>query len=137
MRRNEPISKIMTPNPTTVHFGQPLHEVREAMAQQMCHHMPVVSGKKIVGMLTSTDLLRASYEWGEDPRSAETILDHTRSIKDVMTGKLTTIKAHDTVRDAVELFAKGSFHALPVVEDDDLVGIVTTTDVMNYLLEQY
>ena len=138
MRRNEPVSKIMTPNPTTVHFGQPLHEVQRAMAEQMCHHMPVVSGKKLVGMLSSTDLLRASYEYGSDPRSAETILDHTRSIQDVMTGSsLKTIKPTSTVRDAVEMFASGAFHALPVVDDEALVGIVTTTDVMNYLLEQY
>lgn len=137
MRRNEPVSKIMTPNPATVHFGQPLHEVQRAMADQLCHHMPVVSGKKLVGMLTSTDLLRASYEWGADPRSTETILDHTRTIRDVMTGTLTTIAPTDTVRDAVELFSRGTFHALPVVEDDTLVGIVTTTDVMTYLLEQY
>jgi CBS domain-containing protein len=42
------------------------------------------------------------------------------------------------VRNAVQIFAEGKFHSLPVVDNDDnLVGIVTTTDVIRYVLEQY
>ena len=48
-----------------------------------------------------------------------------------------TVNSKSTVRAAAEIFSKNSFHALPVCDDGTLVGIVTTTDIINYMLEQY
>jgi len=42
-----------------------------------------------------------------------------------------------TIKETAEILASEDFHALPVVEDANLVGIVTTTDLIKYLLEQY
>ena len=137
MRRNQPVSSIMTKGPTTVHIRQSLADVRGVMTEKQCHHVPVVDGDKLVGMLTSTDLLRASYEYGEDPRNVQAVPDHTRSIEDLMQRTLVTLRPKDTVRDAAEIFSKNWFHALPICEDGKLVGIVTTTDVMGYLVEQH
>jgi len=137
MRRNEQISKIMTPNPVTAHHGVALSEVRNLMAENNCHHMPVVSGKSLKGMISSTDLLRVTYEYGEDPSGNNAVLDNTRTIEDVMQASAVTVSPHDTIRSAAEIFSKNWFHALPVCEDGELVGIVTTTDIVNYLLDQY
>jgi CBS domain-containing protein len=41
------------------------------------------------------------------------------------------------IKDAAELFLKSEFRALPVVENKKLLGILTTTDLIKYLLEQY
>ena len=84
MRRNEPVTKIMTPSPATAYTGMALSDVRAQMAEHRCHHMPVVSGKKLIGMISSTDLLRVSYEYGQDTTHANAVLDHTRSVEDVM-----------------------------------------------------
>lgn len=137
MRRNEPVSKIMTANPKTVHKGQALSEVQHIMAEGRFHHMPVVSGDTLLGMVSSTDLLRVTYAYGQDTRNAEAVLDHTRTIEDVMQPGLVTITQKTTVREAAQIFAENWFHALPVVENDKLIGIVTTTDLLNYLLDQY
>tara|TARA_B100001989_G_scaffold219787_1_gene171903 strand:- start:77 stop:493 length:417 start_codon:yes stop_codon:yes gene_type:complete len=138
MKRNERVSKIMSDSPTTVHVHQSLAEVQKLMVQGNFHHVPVVSGKKLVGMISATDLTRASYEYDTNSKTAQTVLDHTRSIEDVMSGGLVTVKSTQTIREAVELLAQDWFHALPVVDDDmNLEGIVTTTDVLKYLLEQY
>jgi len=137
MRRNEPISKIMTKNPHTVHHGQKLSEARALMIEHGVHHVPVVSGKKIVGMLSSTDLLRVSYEYEQDIAHANAVLDHTRTIEDVMQPNVMTIEHKKPVRRAVEIFAENWFHAMPVVDGDKIVGIVTTTDIMKYMLDQY
>ncbi len=67
MKRHERITHIMTENPITVHVGQKLSDVHKAMLDGGFHHVPVVSGNKLVGMLSSTDLLRVSYEYGTDP----------------------------------------------------------------------
>ena len=138
MKRNEPITRIMTKSPVTVHLGQKLSDVHAVMREGGFHHVPVVSGNKLVGILTSTDLLRVSYEYGTDPRQTETVLDHTVSIEQLMNAPI-TLKKDQQVRDAVEAFTSGAFHSLPVVDDDgNLMGIVTTTDVLRHvMLEEY
>lgn len=137
MRRNEPVSKIMTEKPVTVHIGQKLGEVQALMAENNFHHMPVVSGEHLKGMVSTTDILRVSYTYGQDSRNTEAVLDHTLTIEQVMQPGLVTISPKTTIREAAGIFAKNWFHALPIVEDGKLVGIVTTTDLLNYLLDQY
>ena len=137
MKRNEPVSHIMTKNPKTVHVGQKLSEVREILMDGGFHHMPVVSGKKLVGIISATDILRVSYEYDTDGRATGAVLDNTRTISDVMQSEPMTLAAKASIRSAAEVFSKNWFHALPVVEDDELVGIITTTDMMHYLLDQY
>ena len=43
----------------------------------------------------------------------------------------------NTIKGVAEILAKREFHALPVVTNNKLVGIITTTDLINYLLEQF
>ena len=138
MRRNEKVSKIMTASPATVQSGQKLSEVSTLMRDGQFHHVPVVDGKKLVGMLTSTDLLRVSYEYGVDPRQTDTVLDHTTAITDLMKTEVVTLGENATVRDAVQILSEGKFHSLPIVNDaGELQGIVTTTDLLRYVMEQY
>ena len=54
-----------------------------------------------------------------------------------MTKKLTTISPETSIKEAAEILSTKEVHALPVVENDLLVGILTTTDVIKYLLKQY
>lgn len=138
MKRNESITHIMTTELVTVHTGQRLSEVRKAMTEGRFHHVPVVSGKKLLGMLSATDLLRVTYEYGVDDRQNDAVLDHTVAIKELMTTAPVTLRHTSTIRDAVGVLAEGRFHSLPVVdENQELVGLVTTTDLLRYLLEQY
>lgn len=137
MKRNVPVSKIMTANPFTVHFGMKLTEVSRAIETQGFHHVPIVSGKKLLGMLSSTDLMRVTYDYGQDDRMTDAVLDHTHQIAELMTSHVVTIAPDESIRRAFELLAEGRFHALPVVDGDELVGIVTSTDLLRYALEQY
>lgn len=138
MKRNVPIAKIMVTELTTVHLGQPLSGVRKAMVDGGFHHVPVVSGDKLIGLVSSTDLLRVTYEYQTDARQTDAVLDSTVSIEQLMQKYPITLRETDTVRHAVEIFAEGRFHSLPVVDDTErLVGMVTTTDVLRYMLEQY
>ena len=55
-----------------------------------------------------------------------------------MKTRLAMLQVTDTVRQAAELLVEGSYHCVPIVEGDDtLVGIVTSSDVIRYLLDQY
>ncbi|MEQ1568459.1 MAG: CBS domain-containing protein [Myxococcota bacterium] len=138
MKRNEPISHLMTTDVRTAHLGQPLSEVRKLMGDGGFHHVPVVSGKHLAGLVTSTDLLKVTYQFKADDREIDAVLDATVKIEDLMQKYPVTLRSTNTIRDAVQILAEGRFHALPVVNDtDELVGLVTTTDLLRYLLEQY
>ena len=54
-----------------------------------------------------------------------------------MAKKIRSVAPQTSVREVAELLAAKEFHAVPVVEDGNLVGIVTTTDLIKYLLKQY
>ena len=139
MKRNEPVHHIMTKDVETVHTGMKLSEVRQLLSEKPYHHVPVVSGKKLIGLISATDMVRLSLSlYGADQRAVDAMLDANHDIEGVMTKELTTIGHKDTVRAAAEQLSGGSFHALPVVDaDGNLEGIVTSTDVIKYLLDQY
>lgn len=139
MKHNEPVQKIMAADPISVHEKQKVSDVHHLIVQRKIHHVPVVSGRKLIGLISATDLLRVS--WGDvnrqDPRQVDALLD-TLTIRDVMQEDIVTLRRHDTVRRAAELLSQGQYHSLPVLDDDDeLVGMVTSTDIIGYLLEQY
>ena len=138
MRKNEKITTIMTASPTTVQVGQPLSEASRIMKEGAFHHVPVVDGTTLVGILSTTDLLKVSYVYGTDAREVDAVLDATVELKSLMQSDPVTLKTNQTVRDAVDVFAEGQFHSMPVVDDSGaLAGIVTTTDVLRYMRDQY
>jgi CBS domain-containing protein len=139
MRKNQSISHVMTANPITVHHGDPISKVRKLFQENHLHHLPVVSGENLVGMISWTDLMRLSYgdAFGEDPRAVDATLDHTHKIEDMMSVNPVTIDLHAGIRDAAQILAGAEFSALPVVDGQKLVGIVTNRDLIRYLLEMF
>ncbi len=137
MKKNEPISKIMSTNLTTVHDGQPVSCLRPIFEENSIHHIPVLSGEALIGIVTSTDFMRVSFgEFGnQDGKGLDAILDHTYKMHDLMNKNPVTVPKTATIRDAARLLSSHSFHALPVVDGEKLVGLVTSTDLLQYLAE--
>jgi len=70
MRKNEPIDNILTRDVDTVHTGMSVSDVRKLFAEKGFHHVPVVSGKKLLGMITASDVLGITVDGvGADERS--------------------------------------------------------------------
>lgn len=59
------------------------------------------------------------------------------TIEQVMSKNLVTVSSTTTIKEVAEILSEKEFHALPVVDDSVLVGIVTTTDLINFLLKQF
>jgi CBS domain-containing protein len=137
MRKNEPISKVMSSSPISVHEGDPISKVKRIIEEQGIHHVPVVSGEKLIGIISWSDLLRVSFgEFGnQDGRQLDALLDHTYTVTGLMSGNPTSIPVSGTVREAARILSEGNFHALPVVDNEKLVGIVTSTDLIKFLAE--
>jgi CBS domain-containing protein len=134
MKKRIPISKIMSTDIVTVYKKQSLHEVAQLINEKSIRHVPVVSGNKIVGMLSKTDLDKISFVNTVDGEQLTTLMYDVLTIAQVMTKNVLTIEHKDTIYDAALLLSKNEFHALHVMDEEELVGIVTTTDLIKFLL---
>lgn len=139
MKRNDPISHIMSRNVVTVHHGDPISKVRALVHERKVHHIPVVNGDQIIGIVTWSDILRVSFgdAFNADDRAVDATLDHTISLEQLMQKDPVTLEETGTVRQAAEILASSDFHSLPIVNGGKLVGMVTTTDLIKYLLDQF
>ena len=138
MKKREPISHIMTKSVVTVNQNDDLKEVVAKLKSNSIRHIPVVNGKEVIGIISRTDINRLTFGAlfdGQDGAD-EAILDML-TISQIMTSKPKTVSSDTVIKDLAEIFVKEEFHALPVVDNGVLKGIVTTTDVIRYLLEQY
>jgi len=123
----------------TVNLTNNLVDAEKLFNQNSIRHIPVVSGNDIIGILSLTDLLRVSFvdAYGSNESDVDTAVYNVLSIEQVMVKQLVSVSSTQTIREVAEVLAKNEFYALPVVDNNKLVGIVTTTDLLNYLLEQY
>jgi acetoin utilization protein AcuB len=127
---NEPISRIMTREVLTVKPGDDLNVVKDILFSKRIHHLPVVEGKKMVGIITSYDLVKLGKAH-EDYSNIK--------VETVMTRGVATLGPNEKIGAAAEVFLENLFHGLPIVnERGELVGIVTTHDILKYeFLREY
>lgn len=138
MKKREPISHIMTKSVVTVNQNDELKEVVRKLKSNAIRHIPVVNGSEVVGIISRSDINRLTFgALFEGQQGADEAILEMLSITQIMTSKPKTVSPETSIRDLVEIFAIEEFHALPVVDKGVLKGIVTTTDVMRYFLEQY
>lgn len=120
---NEPLSLIMSRNVITAAASDTLSVARGLFLKNKIHHLPIVDGSRLVGILTTYDLFKVI---GPN-KDYEKIY-----IKDVMTTHVATLEPEDKIGSAAELFLENLFHAVPIVKDGELKGIVTSLDVIKY-----
>jgi len=140
MKKNEAIKNIMTKNIVSVNITDLFSVAKQKMESLSVNHIPVLEGTKLKGMLSRIDILKYSYSdsYNTDEREENAALDHTVIIEKIMTQDLTVLSEDDTVRTAVEILTTSSFNSLPIVNaEHELVGLVTSKDLLGYLLEQY
>lgn len=138
MKKREPISHIMTKSVITANENDDLRKVVEKLKQHTIRHIPIVRGKEVIGIISRSDINRLTFgALFEGQEGADEAILDMLTISQVMTSKPKTVSSDSIIRDLAEIFVKEEFHALPVVDNGELKGIVTTTDVVKYFLEQY
>lgn len=139
MKKREPVSKIMTSDIISVNSTNTLFDVKEIFETKKVRHILVLSGKKVLGILSNTDFARVTYGVGqkEIKDNINNALFHSLKIEDVMTEDPISVDSKTSIHEVAEIFTEKSFHALPIVDDGEVKGIVTTTDIIKYLVELY
>ncbi len=116
------IRDVMTPNPACVSEKSSIQDVARIMKDQDTGVVPVVDGKKIIGLVTDRDIVVRLIAEGKDLSNAR--------INDVMTKNVKKVDEEATVNDVLELMSGSEVRRVPVVNrNDELVGIVSIGDL--------
>lgn len=139
MKNNVPVSEIMSTKLITVKTDQSLYEAEKLFNRHSIRHIPVVDkNERLVGIISHTDLLRISFsDLDESDESIVPVIYEMYSIPQLMTRVPVFVEDNTSIKETAEILAQQSFHSIPVLDKGKLVGIVTTTDMINYLLDQY
>lgn len=137
MIRKAPIAMIMTEQVITLKKDDHLEKAEDIFKKYNIRHIPIVENKAVIGMLSNTDVLRQNFKDNEILDESDDLFIHSLfTIEQVMRKKLISVSSSNSIKDVAEIFATKEYHALPVVENNELVGIVTTTDLIRHLINQ-
>lgn len=134
----KPISTIMSKQLVTAHSEEKILDVVKRFQENHVHHIPVVEYHKVVGILSKSDvlfLLKMERSNSHYKLESNILLAELR-VKDLMTSGLAKLESTDRIIDAIEVFRVNMFHALPIVDQDELVGILTTHDIIKLIAKE-
>jgi CBS domain-containing protein len=117
----EQVRNVMTQNPTSCDPAATPVEAAKVMASEDVGSVPVVKGGRLVGIVTDRDLVVRVLAEGRDPNST--------TVGEIASGDLETVSPDDDLDMALRKMASSKVRRLPVVEGDQLVGIVAQADV--------
>jgi predicted transcriptional regulator len=107
-------------------------EVVRLFAEYPVHHLPVVEGARVVGMLSTADIMKLDTFLSKLGAQRSDYLDKHMRMETLMRRPAITVRPEESVENAARLMVKHAIHALPVTDaHENLVGIVTTTDIMH------
>ncbi len=128
------VRHIMQKKLVTISASERLSTVEDIMTLGHVRHMPVVQGGKLVGVVSERDLLRASLSVLSEHRDEERrAFLHVVEIGRIMSTPPIVVDPDSSIDEAALTMAEKKIGCLPVLRGDDLVGMVTETDVLRWV----
>lgn len=128
MIKDVPVKEIMSRNVITVQEDDRLSKLEEIWKTNTIHHLVVTNGDQVVGVVSKIDMLRAFNGRGDISRKTLSMM----RVGEIMTKNPLTVEAEDTVGLVADILLANKFHSLPVIDDGELAGIVTSHDLIKY-----
>lgn len=135
MNTEKTIRGIMTTDLVTIRPGTSARDIYDIFKNHTFHHLPVLeNGEVLVGIISKEDFFRVSYLLSNQTTGKTWSEKHYQTLeaKDFMTQYPMTLDPDDTVGLAADIILANKFHALPVIEDHRLIGMVTAHDLLAY-----
>jgi len=128
------ITTIMTENVVCISPDQYLLDVKHIYEKKKWHHhIPVIENEELVGMVSLIDFM---YNISGAGINDDNIIYKELKVKDIMTQKPFYLTTNATIEDVAKVLAEGYYHAVPVLEDNRIVGIVSTADIIKFFLDE-
>ncbi len=131
MHPTDPVNRLMSTSVLTVDINEPAGEVLRLLSEYPVHHLPVLDRQRVVGMLSTADLMKVELFLPKGSNSPIEYLNQRMKVGAMVRRPLLAIQPHQSIESAAQIMAKHGVHALPVVDpQDQLLGLITTTDII-------
>ena len=102
--------------------------VKTLMDTWHVHHVPIVDGDEVLGIISANDIHVAERCVG--------VIPHKVRASSFMNEPVVTITPDTSISDAADLMVKQNIHCLPIIEGVEIVGIITQTDLLRFLVQE-
>lgn len=119
--KNKAFNKILPISPE-----QTVHEALSLMAEYDVGALMVMSGSKLLGILSERDYARKGILLGHHSRDTK--------VHEIMTTPVVSVTPCHTVDDCMNLMTEGHFRHLPVLENDRVVGVISIGDMVKWVI---
>ena len=128
------ITEVMTKNVVCVTPEQQLLDVKHIYEKEnFHHHIPVEENGKLVGMVSLIDFM---YNISGAGISDENIVYKELKVKDIMTPKPFYLTTSASINDVAKILSEGNYRAVPILDNDKIIGIVSTADIIKYFINR-
>lgn len=121
------VEKHMTPSPHTIGIDQPLTQAHKMMGQHRIRHLPVLSGGKLVGVLTDRDLHLIETLKDVDPE--------TVTVEEAMSANVYSVPPDAALDEVAAEMAEHKYGCAVVMDGQRVVGVLTTVDLARSLAD--
>ncbi len=134
MLNKTPVSTIMTKDLFILEANDTLRDAENTFRNYRLRHAPVCSGGELVGMLSMIDLKNKDDEdvsgaFGMDSKFMPML------VHQLMTPDPVSVQVSANIIEVAQIFTENDFHAIPVLDGEKIVGIVSTTDIIRCFLD--
>lgn len=127
MSQAPPIRDVMMPNPQTIDLFETASAAEKIMRSRGFHHLPVVDGRKVYGVISDRDIAVARRSFRGD------VFDGKVLVKDICLEEPLTVKEGDALDVVAALMVKNKVDAVVITRNDEPVGIFTANDACRYI----
>jgi CBS domain-containing protein len=123
----------MTKNVVCVTPDQNLLDVKHIYEKEnFHHHIPVIENEQLVGMVSLLDFM---YHISGAGISDDNAVYKRLKVRDILTPNPFCMTSKSSVEEVAMVLSEGRYHAVPIIDNDKLVGIVSTADIIKYFLD--
>lgn len=134
MNLNSTVAELMSTDIECVQPDQQIIDLKHIYEKEPFHqHVPVTENNQLVGIVSLIDFMRAIHNASLDDNEP---VYHSILVKDIMTLHPVSIAPTSSLKDASKQLIEGGFHSLIVTENKEVKGIITTTDLLKFLIAQ-
>lgn len=128
------VKEIMSKDLIVVSPTERLVHARRLMIEANVGRLPVVEDDKLVGMITSKDLMRAFIDFRKNvPEKHQKSQIKEVFVEDIMSGNPQFVSKEMSITEVSNIMIETGYNGLPVVEEGKLVGIITQTDILRLI----
>ena len=128
------VKEIMSKELIAVSSTERLVHARRQMLESHVGRLPVVDEEELVGMITSKDLMRAFIDFRKKvPEKYQKSQIKEVLVEDIMSTNPTFVTKDMSITEISNIIMETGFNGLPVVEDDEVIGIITQTDILKLI----